>query len=118
MDNMYREAADPPGEYNPKEITREMSVWVKKKTAVGFFFFFWTTGMNISLTSPAVLVLLSSNFATSVNSLVKKMSSGITGIYTITRIKVNYLTIVILKQRQNWTLYVENNQMLILYHDI
>ncbi len=38
--------------------------------------------MYISLTSPVALMLLSSSLATSVNSLVKKMSSGITGIYT------------------------------------
>lgn len=82
MDNTYREAADPPEECSPKKVIKEMSVGVKK-TAVGVFFGWIPTRMNILLTSPAVLVLLSSSFATSVNSLVKKMSSGMTGIYTI-----------------------------------
>lgn len=48
--------------------------------------------MNISLTSPAAVVLLSSSLATSVNSLVKKMSSGIAGIlHKLKHTEFNYI---------------------------
>ena len=76
---MYREAADPPGGYSPGNNKKALSMNEKEQ---------WVsyagkpTRMNVLLTSPVLLVLPSSSLATSVNSLVKKMSSGITGIYT------------------------------------
>lgn len=63
--------------------------------------FYGPTGMNISLTSPAALVLPSSSFATSVNSLVKKMPSGIAGIYTSKTQQIsNYITKMNMTLRQ------------------
>lgn len=80
MDNMYREAADLPGECNPKDAQHEISLCMKNQLRE-----FYDEDMNILLTSSAPLVLLSSSLDNSENSLVKKMSSGITGIYRLHR---------------------------------
>lgn len=84
MDNTYREAADPPEECSPenKKITKSKETSVQEIGICCTNSLSSLTVMNILLTSPTLLVLLSSSLATSVNSLVKKTSSGITGIYT------------------------------------
>lgn len=79
MDSMCREAVDQPRLCCPKmqqetptnELLESLYILGTK-----------TTWLNVLLTSPAEVSSTSSSLATTVNSLVKKMSSGITGICT------------------------------------
>lgn len=104
MDNTYRAAADPPEECSPEnnQKTKSNVSGRRKETTICST----NAVMNIRLTSPTLLVSLSSSLATSVNSLVKKTSSGSTGIYshklnTTRWFSHNCDSVMILKQMLN-----------------